>query len=686
MPDLQTDIRYIKGIGEVRAKALSKLGIAYLGDLVTYFPRAYDDRRQFSAIKGLIPGETVSVRAIVANEPRLQIIRRGLDLLKFHAVDETGRLDITYFNQGYRKDQIKQGESYVFYGKVGGTLLAPAMQNPVMEQEADAGRLTGRIVPIYRLTQGVSQTILLNAMTQGLIACGEVFPDPLPEAVREAHGLAQTRFSYHNIHFPESEESLELARRRLIFEELFLLATSLHFIRGRRSETTGRIVPPVDLEPFYEALPFTLTGAQKRAINEALVDMAGERPMSRLVQGDVGSGKTVVAAACAWAAFRAGFQSAFMAPTEILAEQHQQTLSALLEPLGMRVGLLTGSMTAKKKREVGDLIETGCYHLVVGTHALISQGVRYRDLALVITDEQHRFGVDQRSALKEKGDRPHMMVMSATPIPRTLALILYGDLDISVIDELPPGRQTIETYAVDEDKRQRIFNFTRKLLDEGRQVYYVCPAIEADPEDTSGGMKAVEAYAKDLQENIFPDRTVAFLHGKLKAKDKEKIMAAFVRGETDILVSTTVIEVGVDVPNAALMVIENAEHFGLSQLHQLRGRVGRGGHQSYCVLFSSNQAESVRARLAIMCKTGDGFVIAEEDLRLRGPGDFFGSRQHGLPEMGLASFAYNMDVLKEAQEAAMKVLAEDPRLEDAAHQALRARIAELFEIGGEGWH
>ena len=683
MPDLQTDIRYIKGIGEMRAKALSKLGITCLGDLITYFPRAYDDRRQFSSIEGLTPGEMVSVRAIVANEPRVQNIRRGLELLKFRAVDETGTLDITYFNQGYRKDQIKQGESYVFYGKVGGTYLMPAMQNPVMERETDAGRLTGRIVPVYRLTQGVSQTILQGAMAQGLKACGELFPDPLPEAVRVAHGLAQTRFSYHNVHFPESEEALELARRRLIFEELFLLAVSLHFIRGRRQETTGRVVSPVDLDPFYAALPFTLTGAQKRAVQEAMTDMAGVRPMSRLVQGDVGSGKTVVAAAAAWAVFQAGFQSAFMAPTEILAEQHHHTLSALLEPLGMRVGLLTGSMTAKKKRELGDLIETGYFHLVVGTHALISEGVRYHDLALVITDEQHRFGVDQRSALKEKGDHPHMMVMSATPIPRTLALILYGDLDISVIDELPPGRQMIETYAVDEDKRQRIFKFTRKLLDEGRQAYYVCPAIEADPDDVSGGMKAVETYAKDLQETVFPDREVAFLHGKLKPREKEKIMAAFAKGEIEILVSTTVIEVGVDVPNAALMVIENAEHFGLSQLHQLRGRVGRGAHRSYCVLFSSNQAETVKARLAIMCKTGDGFLIAEEDLRLRGPGDFFGSRQHGLPEMGLASFTYNMDVLKEAQAAAMELLEKDPKLEAPDHRALRVHIQKMFDTGVE---
>jgi len=686
MPDLSTDVRYVKGVGDARAKSLAKLGITTLGDLVSYFPRAYDDRRSFSSIRDLTLGETTSVRAIVANAPTLQRVRRGLDLLKFRAVDETGQLNITFFNQSYRKDQIKAGETYVFYGKISGTLRAPAMQNPVMEREADEGRLTGRIVPIYRLTQGVSQPLLINAVSQGLTACGDLFPDPLPEDVRSAHGLAQTRFAYHNIHFPENEEALELSRRRLIFEELFLLSTALHFLRDRRMETTGCQIPPVDMHPFYDALPFTLTGAQIRVIGEALADMDGTRPMSRLVQGDVGSGKTVVAAAAAWAAYRAGYQSAFMAPTEILAEQHFKTLSDLLTPLGMRVGLLTGSLTAKKKREMGDLIETGYFHLVIGTHALISSGVNFQKLGLVITDEQHRFGVDQRSALSEKGNQPHVLVMSATPIPRTLALIIYGDLDVSILDERPPGRQEIDTFAVDESYRQRIFDFTRKLLGEGRQAYYVCPAIASDPEDMSNGQKAVEDYAKDLQENIFPDRKVTFLHGKLKPKEKERTMSAFAAGEIDILVSTTVIEVGVDVPNAALMVVENAEQFGLSQLHQLRGRVGRGAHKSYCVLFSSNQAESVQSRLKVMCNTNDGFKIAEEDLALRGPGDFFGSRQHGLPEMQLASLTYNMNVLQDAQLAAATLLADDPKLEAPAHQALRARIQELFAVHGASFH
>jgi len=686
MPDLSTDVRYIKGVGDVRAKSLTKLGITTLGDLVSYFPRAYDDRRSFSSIRDLTIGETRSVRAIVASAPSLQRVRRGLDLVKFRAVDESGQLNITFFNQSYRKDQIKEGESYVFYGKVSGILRAPAMQNPVMEREADEGRLTGRIVPIYRLTQGVGQAVLSNAVAQGLAACGDLFPDPLPPSLREQYALAQTRFAYHNIHFPESEEALELARRRLIFEELFLLSTALHFLRDRRLETTGCRLPPVDLEPFYAALPFTLTGAQIRVIGEALADMDGTRPMSRLVQGDVGSGKTVVAAAAAWAAYSAGYQSAFMAPTEILAEQHFQTLSALLSPLGMRVGLLTGSMTAKKKREMGMLIETGYFHLVIGTHALISQGVQYHKLGLVITDEQHRFGVDQRSALTEKGDQPHVLVMSATPIPRTLALIIYGDLDISILDERPPGRQEIDTFAVDESYRQRITDFTRKLLDEGRQAYYVCPAIALDPEDVSNGLKAVEDYAKNLQEKVFPECKIAFLHGKQKPKDKEHTMKSFAAGEIDILVSTTVIEVGVDVPNAALMVIENAESFGLSQLHQLRGRVGRGAHKSYCVLFSSNQAESVQSRLQIMCKTNDGFQIAEADLAHRGPGDFFGSRQHGLPEMQLASLTYNMNVLQDAQAAASALLEDDPKLEAPEHKALRDKIGAMFEIHGSSFH
>lgn len=694
MPDLSTDVRFIKGIGEKRAAALAKLGILALRDLICHFPRAYEDRRNFSLIRDLSPGEVVSVRATIATEPRASFIRRGLDLLKFRAVDESGSLDIVFFNQTYLKKQIKLGDSYVFYGKVGdgtgralgGTLT---MQNPVLERDADTeldndsaanGRFTGRIVPIYRLTQGVGQAMLTSAIADGLTACGDAFPDPLPAYLVREQQLAAVHFAYHNIHFPENEESLEIARRRFIFEELFLLTTALQCLRVKRDARAGCPIPTPELAPFLAALPFTLTTAQRRAIDDVLADLNRPTPMARLIQGDVGSGKTVIAAAAVWAAFLGGHQSAFMAPTEILAQQHFDTLSNLLTPFGVRTALLTGRRTPKQKRELGELIASGHFHLIVGTHALLSESVRYHKLGLVIADEQHRFGVEQRSALTEKGDKPHVLVMSATPIPRTLSLILYGDLDVSVINELPPGRQTIDTFTVDEAYRARIYAFTKKLLDEGRQAFFVCPAVQSDPEDMSNGLKAVEEYAKELKESVFPGRTVAFLHGKLKAAEKEKTMTAFAAGEIDILVATTVIEVGIDVPNAALMVIENAEQFGLSQLHQLRGRVGRGAHKSYCVLFSDKQNDATAARLKTMCKTNDGFKIAEADLAQRGPGDFFGARQHGLPEMRLGSLQYNMDILHSASAASAELLARDPALAEAEHRNLRQKIEELFDI------
>lgn len=626
------------------------------------------------------------VEAVVADVPRFQRVRRGLDLVKFRVADETGHMQITFFNQAYRKDQVKQGETYIFYGKVGGALHKPEMTNPIVERAEDMGRHTGAIIPIYRLTQGLSQTILSGAIRAGLQGVDNKVPDPLPPAVVGAHNLAQAGFAYQNLHFPQSEECLELARRRLIFEELFLLAASLAFLKEQRQEALGTPISGANVAAFLSSLPYRLTGAQKRAIDEALADMSGTRPMSRLVQGDVGSGKTVVAAALVYAASQANFQSAFMAPTEILARQHEKTLREQLGPHGVKVGLLIGSLTAKERRGLLEQIEAGEIDLVVGTHALISKGVNYHKLGLVITDEQHRFGVDQRSALAAKGAHPHALVMSATPIPRTLALILYGDLDLSIIDERPPGRQEIETYAVNEDYRERITNFTRKLLDEGRQAYYVCPAIESDPDDVTGGLKSVEDYAASLQKKVFPDKRIAILHGKLKPKEKERTMLAFAQGEIDILVCTTVIEVGVDVPNAALMVVENAEHFGLSQLHQLRGRVGRGAHKSYCVLFSGTQGDASRARLEAMCKTNDGFQIAEDDLAQRGPGDFFGSRQHGLPEMQLANLNYNMDILKEAQNAAANILDADPKLERPEHRALKEKIQSLFEIEANRFH
>ena len=674
MADLTTDVRTIKGIGEQRAKALNKLGIATLRDLISWFPRKYDDRRQARRIADLVPGESACVAAMIAAEPKVSHIRKGMDLIKVRAVDETGVLDITFFNQTWLKSQLIQGETYIFYGKAEGNLLRKTMASPIVEREG-RGEFTGRIVPIYPLTAGVSQLILSRSIRQGLDACADILPDALPDQVRQDHHLCRIGYAYENIHFPEDETALDLARRRLAFEELFFFTIGLQRLRSRRE--TVRVEPcgNVDMAEFYHALPFTLTEAQRRCVEEALGDMRSGQPMNRLCQGDVGSGKTMVAAACVYFMVKNGRQAALMAPTEILAQQHYNGLAPLLENMGIRCALLTGSTKAAVKRSIAAQLAAGEIDFAIGTHALITEGVAYADLGLVVTDEQHRFGVAQRAALAAKGQHPHTLVMSATPIPRTLALILYGDLDVSVIDQLPPGRQPIETYAVPGSYHPRVYNFIRKLVAEGRQAYIVCPMVEENDE-LPDERKAVTAYAQKLQAEVFPDLKVAFVHGKMKAKEKDAVMVAFAAHETDILVSTTVIEVGVDVPNAAVMVIENAERFGLSQLHQLRGRVGRGKHQSYCILISDNQNEETKQRLKVMTKTADGFKIAEEDLRLRGPGDFFGERQHGLPGLRIADIGCDTQLLKEAQQAAEELLARDPDLRD--HPAAAERVAELF--------
>ena len=674
MADLNTDVRYIKGIGEQRAKALGKLATPPLRDLISSSPRAYHDRPQLRRIPDLVPGEAAGVAAMVASPPTVSHVRRGLDLVKLRAVDDTGELNVTFFNQAWLKNNLHQGETYVFYGRAEGSLFRRQMSNPVVEPEGRR-EVTGRIVPIYPLTAGVSQLILSRSIRQGLDACADILPDVLPDRVRREHQLCRIEYAYENIHFPESAEALDLARRRLAFEELFLFTIGLERLRQRREVVH---VPPcgdVDMAPFYQSLPFTLTDAQRRCVEEALADMRSGTPMNRLCQGDVGSGKTMVAAACVYFMVKNGRQAALMAPTEILAQQHYQGLAPLLENLGIRCALLTGSTTAKTKRSITQQLESGEIDFAIGTHALITGSVVYQNLGLVVTDEQHRFGVAQRADLAAKGDHPHILVMSATPIPRTLALILYGDLDVSVIDQLPPGRQPVQTFAVTGGYHQRVYSFIRKLVGEGRQAYIVCPMVEENDE-LPDERKAVTEYAKKLQAEVFPDLKVAFVHGKMKPREKDAVMTAFAAHETDILVSTTVIEVGVDVPNAAVMVIENAERFGLSQLHQLRGRVGRGKHQSYCILISDNQNEETRQRLKVMTKTTDGFKIAEEDLRLRGPGDFFGQRQHGLPGLKVADLGCDTKLLQEAQEAARKLLAEDPDLRTCP--ATAERIQALF--------
>ena len=685
---LNTPLTQFPGVGEVRAKKLEKLGLVRCADLLAYFPRDYEDRRQVYAIRSAPLGQKVCISALAAEHPRLSRIRRGLDLVQVKVVDQAGALHLTFFNQSYVERSIRAGEEYIFYGVVEEQGRRRTMVNPIFERVGKQN-FTGCIVPVYPLTAGITNHLLCSLAHQAVDACAKEMPETLPRGVRLDHQLAQAEFSYRSIHFPASFEDLELARRRLTFEELFYLSVGLAMLKERRGLETGYAVPPRPAEAFIRLLPFSPTGAQRRVMEEIAADMASGRPMNRLVQGDVGSGKTAVAAFAVWLAAGAGYQSALMAPTEVLAEQHFRSLSALLEPAGVRVGLLTGSLTPANKRKVRQALAAGALDLAIGTHALLSQGVEFARLGLMVADEQHRFGVAQRAALASKGDSPHVLVMSATPIPRTLALIIYGDLDVSVIDELPPGRTPVETYVVREDKRARMYNFVRRLVGEGRQVYIICPAVE---ENTEGGMqtaewegdgpaldlKAVTTYAKKLQTEVFPDLRVDFLHGKMKPREKEAVMAAFAAGETQVLVSTTVIEVGVDVPNAALIIIENAERFGLSQLHQLRGRVGRGKHQSYCVLITNTRSVEAMQRLRTLASTTDGFKISEEDLKLRGPGDFFGSRQHGLPQMKLADLAGDMRLLSEAQDSARRLLMADPTLSQPENRPVLERVRTLF--------
>ena len=685
---LNTPLTDFPGVGEVRAKKLEKLGLVRCADLISYFPRDYEDRRQAYSIRSAPLGQKVCISAMAAEHPRLSRIRKGLELVKLKVVDQAGALHITFFNQSYVERALRAGEEYIFYGVVEEQGSRRTMVNPIFERVGKQN-FTGCIVPVYPLTAGITNHLLCTLTQQAVGACAQDMPETLPRGVRLDHELAQAEFSYRNIHFPESFEALKLARRRLTFEELFYLSAGLAMLKERRGDVLGCAIPPRPMEEFLARLPFPLTGAQRRVMEEIAGDMASGRPMNRLVQGNVGSGKTVVAAYAAWLAAGAGYQSALMAPTEVLSEQHYRSLSALLEPAGVRVGLLTGSLTPAGKKKVRQALAAGEIDLIIGTHALLSQGVEFARLGLMVADEQHRFGVAQRAALAAKGDSPHVLVMSATPIPRTLALIIYGDLDVSVIDELPPGRTPVETYVVREDKRARMYNFVRRLVGEGRQVYIICPAVEENAEGTMQNaewegdgpaldLKAVTTYAKKLQTEVFPDLKVDFLHGKMKPREKEAVMAAFAAGETQVLVSTTVIEVGVDVPNAALIIIENAERFGLSQLHQLRGRVGRGKHQSYCVLITNTRSVEAMQRLRTLASTTDGFKISEEDLKLRGPGDFFGSRQHGLPQMKLADLAGDMRLLSEAQDSARRLLMADPTLSQPENRPVLERVRTLF--------
>ena len=674
MAKLSDPITILKGIGPTKAKQFENLNIFTLRDLICHFPRGYEDRTRLVTISDLEADKPACFKAMVMNTPRTAHIRKGLDMTKVQLADHTGRLNVTFFNSRFAAEQLQYGKEYIFYGTVNGDFSGYNMTNPIFESLDSAPVTTRRVLPIYPLTAGLSNAAVLKAVNQALAIC-DVPAEIIPERVRREYGILPAERAYYAIHQPSSMEEAELAKRRLVFEEFFIFSAGLSLLRASRAGKTAVPYENTNLQPFYAALPFTLTGAQCRAIDEIAADVRRGTPMNRLVQGDVGSGKTMVAAAAAYLAANNHKQAALMAPTEILAEQHYQSLNKLFAPLGLRVVLLTGSMKEKEKRMVREQIAAGEIDLAVGTHALLSGTTVFADLGMVIADEQHRFGVAQRSKLSAKGTDPHVLVMSATPIPRTLALIMYGDLDVSILDELPPGRQSVDTFLVGESYRARINAFLRKQVDQGHQCFVVCPAVE---ENEELDVKSAEVWAETLQKTVFPDLRVLLLHGRMKGAEKEAVMAAFARGEGDILVATTVIEVGVDVPNATLMVIEDADRFGLSQLHQLRGRVGRGSAKSYCILTSRNNNTDTLQRLKALCKTTDGFRIAEEDLALRGPGDFFGSRQSGLPTFRVANLSYDLQTLKDAQEASARWIDRYGTSDTPEAEALRRRIADLF--------
>ncbi len=670
MLELSTNIQYLKGVGEKRAALLRKKGIDTVGALLHYFPRAYLDWRDVRPLSECPFDENVIVKAKIVTPVQAQYVRQGMTLFKFLAEDDTMQMVVTLFNQKYLAEKLHKDCEYLFYGKVTGDLALRQMSSPEI---AESG--AQYIQPIYPASPGMPSKTIEKLVKTALSLC-ETLPDALPEEIRTRNGLCDISYAVKNIHFPAIPEALESAKRRLVFEELFVLQTGLSFLKKRRRGRAGWRVENADWRFFREALPFALTGAQQRVIEECLRDMTSGCPMNRLVQGDVGSGKTAVAAALCSVAANNGFQSVLMAPTEILAEQHYATLTAMTGGAGVTCALLTGSMTKKQKNAVKQALRNGEIDIAVGTHALLSEDVEFDRLGLVITDEQHRFGVAQRGKLAAKGQNPHTLVMSATPIPRTLGLIVYGDLDISVIDEYPRGRQKIATYLVDSSYHERIYRFIQKFLDEGRQGYIVCPMVE---ETENIDLKSAEEYYEELKNGVFAQDSVGLLHGKMRAKEKDAVMRRFAAGEVQLLVTTTVIEVGIDVPNAVVMVIENAERFGLSQLHQLRGRIGRGQYASTCILVSDSRGADTSARLQVIKNNNDGFAIAEEDLKLRGPGDFLGNRQHGLPDMKIADLFADRETLHLAGTESERLLKEDPTLQEPKNQPLKQAIDELYE-------
>ena len=671
-----TPVRYLKGVGPKTAERFEKLGIVTLADLLCHYPRRYINfTKPYSIAEAPTDVECV-VRAEVFAKPAGRILPGGRRMERITAGDDVSSLEITWFNNPYATQKLELGQEYYFQGIVTGGMLRRQMVNP--QVRTDAQVKSSPFEAVYPQTEGLTSNAIAKCVRQ-LLPHAELLPDPLPPEMLAKYRLLSKADAVRAIHCPATEEQAYAARRRLIYEELLVLQLGIGRMKNRGAAATGAPMQLADPSLFWASLPFSPTGAQRRAVSEILADMAGETSMNRLLQGDVGSGKTLVAAAAIWACIRSGYQAALLAPTEILAAQHAENLNRMLAPFGMRVALLTGGMKAAARRTTLAAIRSDEADLVVGTHAILSEGVEFARLGLAVVDEQHRFGVRQRGMLAEKAANPHLLVMSATPIPRTLGLLIYGDLDISILDELPPGRKPVKTRCITGKKRRDLYGFLDREIGAGRQVYIVCPAIEDTPD---GGLNAVKSYYEDIAKALLPDRRVGLMHGKLKPKEKAAVMDDFKAGRLDALVSTTVIEVGVDVPNATVMVIENAERYGLSALHQLRGRVGRGAAESWCFLVSDNTAESVQKRLKFLCSTSDGFAVAQFDLETRGPGDFFGSRQHGLPTLQIADLMNDTRTLHAAQAEAVAMLADDPLLEAPEHALLEQQVQQMFEKAG----
>ena len=671
-----TPVRYLKGVGPKTAERFEKLGILTLSDLLCHYPRRYlDFSKPYSIAEAPSDTECV-VKAEVFVKPGGRILPGGRRMERITAGDDVSSLEVTWFNNPYAVQKLELGQEYYFQGIVTGGMLRRQMVNPQVRTDAQVA--SSPFEAVYPQTEGLTSSAIAKCVRQ-LLPHVELLPDPLPPGMLKKYRLLPKADAVRAIHCPASEEEAFAARRRLIYEELLVLQLGIGRMKNHGAASTGAPMQKADASPFWDALPFSPTGAQRRAVEEILTDMAGETSMNRLLQGDVGSGKTLVAAAAIWACIRAGYQAALLAPTEILASQHAENLNRLLAPFGMRVALLTGGMKAAPRRTTLAAIRDDEADLIVGTHAILSEGVDFARLGLAVVDEQHRFGVRQRGLLAEKAANPHLLVMSATPIPRTLGLLMYGDLDISILDELPPGRKPVKTRCITGKKRADLYGFLDREIGAGRQVYIVCPAIE----DAGGsGLNAVKSYYEDIAKALLPDRRVGLMHGRLKPKEKAEVMEDFKAGRLDALVSTTVIEVGVDVPNATVMVIENAERYGLSALHQLRGRVGRGAAESWCFLVSDNASESVQKRLRFLCSTSDGFAVAQYDLETRGPGDFFGSRQHGLPTLQVADLMNDTRTLHAAQSEAAALLAADPLLERPEHALLAHQVEQMFDQAG----